>query len=56
MKIIHWYLHTGFAGCTHDGEIEVPDNATPNEIEEMAKEVAINHITWGWCEKGAKEK
>lgn len=51
MKKIHWYLHTGFAGCTHDGEIEVADDATTDEIEEMAKEEALNHITWGWREK-----
>lgn len=51
MKKVYWYLHTGFAGCTHDGEIEVPVNATQDEIEQKAKAEAFNHITWGWYEK-----
>jgi len=54
MKAIYWYLHTGFAGCTHEGEIEVPDDATTDEIEQMAKDAAFNHITWGWNEKQAE--
>ena len=54
MKTIYWYLHTGFAGCTHEGEIAVPDDATTDEIEQMAKDAAFNHITWGWKEKQAE--
>jgi hypothetical protein len=51
MKSIYWYLHTGFAECTHSGIVEVPDDATPDEIEEIAKDEAFNCITWGWSDK-----
>lgn len=41
-------LETGFAGCTHEGEIDVDDNATDEEIEEIVKEEAFNYIELGW--------
>ena len=42
MKKIKWYLNTGFAGCKHEGEFEIEDDA---------KEEAFNCIEWGWEEK-----
>lgn len=46
--LIKWCLETGFAGCTHEGEIDVDDNATDEEIEEIVKEEAFNCIELGW--------
>ncbi len=51
MKDIYWYLHTGFSGCTHSGVIKVPDAATDDEIEAIAKDEAFNNISWGWSDK-----
>ena len=48
LKKIKWYLNTGFAGCRHEGEIEVEDDETKEEIEELAKEEAFSCIDWGW--------
>lgn len=50
MKKIKVWLNTGFAGCVHENEFEVDDDATEEEIEEMAKEIAFNDIDWGWSE------
>lgn len=48
MKKVKWYLNTGFAGCKHEGEFEVEDDVTKEEIEELAKEEAFNNIDWEW--------
>lgn len=48
MKKIEWYINTGFAGCTHEGEFEVEDNATDDEIEKLVKEEVFNYIDWYW--------
>lgn len=45
---IKWLLETGFAGATHEGEFEIEDNATDEEIEEMAKDDAFQNINWSW--------
>jgi len=51
MRIIEWLLETGYAGVIHEGEIEVEDNATDDEIDAMVREEAFDCIEWGWCEK-----
>jgi len=51
MRIIEWKLNTGYAGVTHEGEIEVEDTATDAEIDEEVREQALNCIEWGWHEK-----
>lgn len=50
MKKIKAYLETGFAGCEIEEEFEVEDNATEKEIEEQAREVIFDRISWGWEE------
>jgi hypothetical protein len=50
MRTIKWTPETGFARATHEGEIEVENNATVEEIEELAKEEALDSISWTWEE------
>lgn len=37
-------------------EIEVPDDATTEQIEEMAEEAAAELYTWGWEEAAEGEE
>lgn len=46
--LIKWALETGFAGGIHEGEIEVDDNASDEEIEELVRNEAFNEIDWSW--------
>ena len=56
MKRIKWYLDTGFGrNCRYEGEIEIEDNATEDEIEAEVKEEAFNCISWGWKEAKVDE-
>ena len=48
MKKIKVWWDTDFVGSDGFDEIEVEDNATDDEIEEIAKDVAFNHFSWGW--------
>lgn len=49
-------LETGFAGATHNDiiEVEIPDDATPEEIleikEETSREWAFNIISVSWID------
>lgn len=47
MRKIRAYLNTDLAGCTIEEEFEVDNNASEDEIEEMAKEAMFDHIDWG---------
>lgn len=49
MKKILWYLGTDGSNKV-EGEFEVEDGASADEIEQEAKEHAFNHIDWGWRE------
>lgn len=48
MKTIKWWLHTGYVGAEHNGEIVVEDDATDEEIDEAVKEDMFNYLDWGW--------
>ena len=49
---VKWYLaDTDYPQGVHDGEIEVADDATDEEIEEEVREVAFGYIDWGWRKK-----
>ena len=50
MRKIRAYLNTDLVGCTFEEEFEVDNNASEDEIEEMAKEALFDHIDWGWNE------
>ena len=56
MKTIKWYLSIGLAGATQEGEFEIEDDATRQEIEEYAKDKVFNFIEWDWEEVGGEEK
>ena len=46
MRTIRWSISLGL--ITEDGEFEVEDDTTDDEIESMAKEEAFNYIDWWW--------
>jgi hypothetical protein len=48
MRKVKWKLSIGFPGATQEGEFEVVDDATDEEIEEVAKEEAFDCIDWDW--------
>lgn len=47
MREIRWTLTIGF-GDKLDGNFEVEDNASDDEIEEQAKQEAFNGVDWSW--------
>lgn len=50
MKKYRVWLSTGYAGQADEEEIEIEDDATPEEIEEQCKDVAFQTIDWGYEE------
>jgi hypothetical protein len=48
MKRYIVYASTNKVGSECTDEIEVDDDATEEEIEEAARDVAFNMIEWGW--------
>jgi hypothetical protein len=55
MRTIKWVLDTGFATCRHEGEIEVEDDATDDEIQEAVNDVIWNHLSLSWWDKAEGE-
>lgn len=51
MRKIKWQCDTGFAGCIHEDEFEVEDDATEEEINEMVEQEVNNYIEWTWWEE-----
>lgn len=49
MKKYRVWLEPDIAGVRFEEIIEVPKNATEEEIDELCKDVAFNWIDWG-CE------
>lgn len=48
MKIkIH--VSIGLVGCRREATIDVEDDATEDEIDEIAQEAMFEMISWGWC-------
>ena len=52
MRTIKCTVETGFANAVHEFEfeVEVEDNATDIEIDEIVWEEACNYISIGWTE------
>ena len=48
MKSITLYVESGYAD--YYKTIEVPDDTTNEELDEMAQEFRNNYIEWGWFE------
>jgi len=55
MKTIEWHLETGMQGGDRSGEIEVDDDATEDEIDQMVREEVFNFVSWNWWEKEVEE-
>jgi hypothetical protein len=45
---IEVYVALNLVGCERRGTIEVDDDATDEEIEEMARDWLWDHIDWGF--------
>lgn len=52
MKQIKGYIKTNKVGSTCEFEFEIEDDATPEEIEEWAKEAAFENIEWSYTING----
>lgn len=48
MKIVEWHTETGMQGADWDGEVEVEDNATEDEIDAIVREEVFNIVSWSW--------
>jgi hypothetical protein len=50
MRKIKWWCDNGFVGAEHEGEIELSDDYTDEEIDDYVYEEVMSHISWGWEE------
>ena len=50
MRSITLYVDTGFACGDYYEDIEVPDNTTDEELNEMAQAFMEEYISYGWSE------
>ena len=50
MRNITLYVETGYVGGDDYETIEVPDDTTDEELDEMAQEFMNDHICYGWSE------
>lgn len=48
MQIIKWSLETNMNGADWDGEFEIEDDATDEEIDQYVRDEISNYISWGW--------
>lgn len=46
--IIKWILSIGYANADREGEFEIEDDATEEEIEEVAKDYVYECLDWNW--------
>lgn len=51
MRKIRVTISIGLVGCKRTETFDVEDDATEEEIEEMAKEAALESLNWNWEEK-----
>lgn len=55
MRTIKWEISMGLVGCKHEGEFEIEDDASKDEIEETARQDAFDRISWTWWEQKPNE-
>ncbi len=55
MKQITVYLNVGLSGCKRTETLEVDDDLSDEEIEEVARDVMFNMMEWGWYEGPEKK-
>ncbi|MCD7138953.1 hypothetical protein LTY59_06925 [Limosilactobacillus balticus] len=48
MKIRVWIQSPDNVSFNEDDIIEVPDNISDDDLEEAAREIAFDHIDWGY--------
>ena len=48
MRRINVYIETTWAGISEVETIEVPDNATDEEIEEEVRDIFSSYCSFGW--------
>jgi hypothetical protein len=48
MKTVKWWLDIGFANAARSGKVEVDDESTEAEIDDIIREEVHNYIEWGW--------
>lgn len=42
------YVYTGFVGCEHIDYVDVPDDTTEDDLNEMARELMMDNIEYGF--------
>jgi hypothetical protein len=50
VRTIKWHLETGMQGCDLEGEIELEDGASDEEIEREVREDMWNRLSLTWEE------
>lgn len=55
MRTIKRSMETGMQGADWDGEIEVEDSATEEDIDHLVREEVFNIISWGWHEEKSEK-
>lgn len=56
MKMIKVSWNMSFEGIDKKGIVEVPENATDDQIDAMVKEDAFDGLDWGWIRTSELEK
>jgi hypothetical protein len=51
--IVKWHLSTGLSGCDREGEVEIEDDATDDDIEDAVREDMWNFLSLTWQKVGA---
>lgn len=51
MRTIKIWLTIGYPGADRKWEVEIEDNMTTEEIEDLVREEAHEYIEYGWNEK-----
>ena len=54
MRTIYMYLSIGFPTADHRDEMEVEDDTTDDEIDQMVQEWTANYIEFGWSDQKPK--
>lgn len=52
---IKWHLSNGLVGCNREGVVEVEEDCSATEIDEMVREEIDNVIEWGWAKEDDNE-
>ena len=50
MRTISVYLSIGYSGAEREDTLEIDDDASEDQIEEMVRDWAYDYINWGWQE------